>query len=271
VEKEQFVRILHRVSQLYTIRVVAYQVMSNHVHLLLLAPQDPPTTEEVCRRFRNFHGGKRTLDPDSEACRQWQQRCRDVSWFMRHLQQLFTMWYNRTRPVRRRGKLWADRFKNTLLEAGLPVWRCWLYIENNPVRAGMVQRAADYRFGSLGRWYQSGAHPFASHVRQDLLPALAPIMGTIPMETLLQRMLQVLAEKTGHATADVDEPEASPIRMLHRRVRYWTDGLVIGSEIFVRNLMADRHPNPDRHRLADLSPQHLGARVTSWRRLRATG
>ena len=37
-EKEQFVRILHRVSTLYAVRVAAYQVMSNHYHLLLQAP-----------------------------------------------------------------------------------------------------------------------------------------------------------------------------------------------------------------------------------------
>jgi hypothetical protein len=34
---------------------------------------------------------------------------------MRHLQHLFTAWYNRTRPLRRRGSLWADRFKHTIL------------------------------------------------------------------------------------------------------------------------------------------------------------
>ncbi|MCF7837385.1 MAG: hypothetical protein K9N49_02035, partial [Candidatus Marinimicrobia bacterium] len=34
-EKEQFIRILKRVSQLYCIRVVSYQVMSTHFHLLV--------------------------------------------------------------------------------------------------------------------------------------------------------------------------------------------------------------------------------------------
>ena len=31
--------------------------------------------------------------------------------------------YNRTRPTRRRGHLWADRFKNTILENGLAEMR----------------------------------------------------------------------------------------------------------------------------------------------------
>ena len=85
--------------------------MSNHFHILLHAPAQAPSPEEMCRRYRAFHRGQRTLEPDSPACRAWQARSRDVSWFMRHLQQLFTIWYNRTRPLRRRGSLWAAHFK----------------------------------------------------------------------------------------------------------------------------------------------------------------
>ena len=48
-----------------------------------------------------------------------------------HFQHLCTAWYNRTRPERRRGPLWAGRFKNTVLESGLAVWACWAYVERN--------------------------------------------------------------------------------------------------------------------------------------------
>ena len=66
----------------------------------------------------------RSIEPGTEVCRIWQERLRDVSWFQRLVQQRFTTWYNRTRPARRRGPLWADRFKNTLLETGEALWRC---------------------------------------------------------------------------------------------------------------------------------------------------
>ena len=52
-----------------------------------------------------------------------------VSEFMRELEQPFTRWFNRTRPRRRKGHLWAERFKNTILENGLAVWDCWKYID----------------------------------------------------------------------------------------------------------------------------------------------
>ena len=77
-------------AALYTVRVVAYQVMSNHIHLLLQAPAEPPSEEETIRRYEDFHHGKRqlTLRPGSRSCREWQARLRDVSWCMRHLQHL---------------------------------------------------------------------------------------------------------------------------------------------------------------------------------------
>lgn len=99
VEKEQFVRFLRRVSLLYGVRVIAYQVMSNHFHLLVHAPAALPSEEEICRRYRIFHRGKKTLKPGTPECAKWQKRSRDISWFMRHLQQLFTMWYNPTRDI----------------------------------------------------------------------------------------------------------------------------------------------------------------------------
>ena len=39
----------------------------------------------------------------------------------------------RTRPCRRRGSLWASRFKNVVLESGLAVWDCWKYIPSDRV------------------------------------------------------------------------------------------------------------------------------------------
>jgi REP element-mobilizing transposase RayT len=263
-EKEKFVRILHRVSLLYSVQVVAYQVMSNHFHLLIYAPDQEPTAEEMCRRFKAFHGKKRTLQPDSKACRAWQARCRDISWFMRHLQQLFTTWYNRTRPVRRRGSLWADRFKHTLLESGAAVWNCWSYIENNPVRAGMVMNAADYRFCSHGAWHQSGRHPFAANVKATALPVLRGMFGLESLMEIRERMDMALAAK-----ADQKVETTGFSLTVQRRVRHWTNGLVIGSQLYLREVMSRHRREEDvlRHRPARAQDD---ATLYAWRRLRYT-
>ncbi len=266
VEKEQFVRILKRVSTLYTVRIVSYQVMSNHFHLLLQAPVAEPTPEEACRRYKTFHHGKRELEPGSPQCRIWQGRCRDVSWFMRHLQHLFTAWYNRSRPIRRRGSLWADRYKNTILEDGVAVWSCWSYIENNPVRAGMVKDAADYRFCSHGVWHQTGRHPFEEHVSLVLMPLLGGLFGPITLLDVRNRMDQVLAERAGQ------EAETAAFSMtVQRRIRHWTHGLVIGSELFVRGIMLRYRDarEVERHRTATSAGNQAHQQLHAWRRLRS--
>ena len=267
VEKEQFVRILKRICKLYSIQVVSYQVLSNHFHLLAYAPEVEPDAEQMCRRYSHFHNGKRTLEPDSPACRAWQARSRDISWFMRHLQQLFTAWYNRTRPVRRRGSLWADRFKHTLLESGAAVWACWTYIENNAVRAHMVERAGDYRFGSHGAWLQAGRHPFAAHVKAVALPMLRDLFGLQDLPQIRAAMEKALAGKSARET-----PETGVATSIQRRVRYWTQGLVIGSRLFVTDVMR-RHKPEDavtRHRSARLEVPD-GYKLYAWRRPRPAG
>jgi REP element-mobilizing transposase RayT len=264
IEKEQFVRFLHRVCLLYTVRVVAYQVMSNHFHLLVQAPAEEPLPEEVCRRYSAFHRGKRTLEPESPACRAWQVRCRDISWFMRHLQHLFTAWYNRTRPIRRRGSLWADRFKNTLLEGGAAVWSCWRYIENNPVRASMVKDSADYRFSSYGVWRQTGRHPFEEQISIVLLPMMNSLFGIRSIAEIRTRMAEALDSKS--------EGEIAPTEFsitIHRRVRHWTSGLIIGSELFLRNVMAryETARSVQCHRVA--RAENTGEYpICAWRKLR---
>jgi REP element-mobilizing transposase RayT len=255
-DKEQFVRILKRVCLLYGVRVVAYQVMSNHYHLLVHAPEGMLSPEEVCRRYRVFHRGRKVIEPDTPLCRQWQQRARDISWFMRHLQQLFTMWYNRSRPLRRRGSLWADRFKHTILEGGAAVWACWKYIENNPVRAGMVEQVGEYRFCSYGAWRQCGVHPFEDNV----IALVLPMMGLCRMDDLRNMMASAL---------DVRGPLFRAGRMeceISCHMRHWVDGLVIGSELFVRGIMAAHHARATTRRISHHSAQD--SPLACWRRLR---
>jgi REP element-mobilizing transposase RayT len=263
VAKEQFVRILHRVCRLYVVQVVSYQVMSNHFHLLVHAPVEEPSADEMCRRFTLFHRGKRSLEPETPACREWQARSRDISWFMRHLQHLFTAWFNRTRPVRRRGSLWAHRFKNTLLESGAAVWSCWKYIENNPVRAGMVRRAADYRFCTHGVWHQTGRHPFAEHLASIVLPMLSDLLAVADVYTLRVRMDAALDETIECGT------KVGFSLTVQRRVRHWTSGLVIGSKAFLLDVMSRYRPKENIHRHRPAYNQSCStSTLCAWRRLR---
>ena len=271
-EKEMFVRILQKLSRLYTVRVLAYQVMSNHFHLLLQAPADLPSPEETCRRYAEFHAGKRVLDPESQLCALWSQRLRDVSWFMGHLERLFTVWFNRTRPVCRRGALWAGRFKNTVLENGMAVWDCWKYIEMNPVRAGMVKNPADYRFCSFGVWVQRGKHPFHDTLEKRLFPVLQGLLG-VGSTAEVRRMLSQEFARHRAEGEEAREVAGRPMRFstqAHRRVRYWVDGLVIGSELFVREVMGRVRGSEymQTRRLTPAIDDRAADRLCSYRQLR---
>lgn len=239
VEKEKFIRILHEVSELFGIKVVAYQVMSNHYHLLLHAPVDAFSAEEVCRRYTNYHRGKKVMQTDSIHCRVWQKRLRDISWFLRLIQQRFSSWYNKTRSVRRYGILWANRFRHSILEPGQAVWSCLKYIEKNATRAGLVKKARDYRFGSYGLLMQSGTHPFESNVKDLLLPML----GLIDMAAFIKQMTNEIEEAGG--------PEPIPGQ---GRFCCWMKGIIVGSELFVRTTLSryvpwvkdQKLPGPDK-------------------------
>jgi hypothetical protein len=114
------------------------------------------------------------------------------------------------------------------------------------VRARLVQKPEDYRFGSFGVWSAKGRHPFEETVLKRVLPFLPPILGIKDLKDLwkaLYRNLTVeaaVAWKQPISMAEVRksaEKERFSTR-IDRRVRYWADGMVIGSEIFVKTVMA---------------------------------
>ena len=55
----------------------------------------------------------------------------------------------------RSGTLWEGRYKSTLIQAEQYLLACMVYCDLNPVRAGMVNRPADYRWSSYKHY--SGA------------------------------------------------------------------------------------------------------------------
>lgn len=246
-EKETFISRLLKLSELYVVEVIAYQLMSNHFHILVHVPAEAPSLEETAARFNRYYPKKSALNADSLACARLAPQLRDISAFMKDLQQPFTRWFNRTRPTRRRGHLWAERFKNTVLENGLAVWDCWKYIEMNPVRAHMVSDPADYRFCSFGHWSGVGRHPCATAVENRLLPWLRGLLGTETLTDVQQSLhvefARIRTTEAGQTPGQIEAAMAEAgarerfTTQVDRRVRYWVDGLVIGSERFVRETM----------------------------------
>jgi REP element-mobilizing transposase RayT len=269
-EKEKLLRIIHGLCQLYVIQPLSCVVMGNHFHLIVYAPADPPTPEEAARRFYAYYGDKQIL---TEAkAEKLPERLRDISQFMHSVEHPFTCWFNRTRPIqRRRGALWQGRFKSVILEPQAVIPGI-AYVELNPVRARIAGNPGDYRFGSWCAWEATGKHPFGKaaleHLRACLGPEFKNANSSELRKHLRGEMARIIACEAGASTAKaVAAKKAAMVdptlaEQLSSRVRHWSDGLIIGSRIFVmelaascRDRLAPEHPERiEKHRLGQLIP-----------------
>jgi len=87
-----------------------------------------------------------------ELKEKYTSRMHDLSEFMKGLKQRFTQWYNGSHG--RRGTLWEGRFKSVLVENGHAARVMAAYIDLNPIRAGMVSKPEDYKWCSYGEAMQ---------------------------------------------------------------------------------------------------------------------
>lgn len=195
-------------------------------------------------------------------------RMHDLGEFMKGLLQRYTQWHNRAHS--RTGRLWEDRFKSVIVEDGVAAKTMAAYIDLNPVRAGMVKDPADYRWSSYGEAIGGGAKGNGKTARAGLVRALRAHKGVAADASLwtndvsrdYRRLLMAGAvekleprvgrdgseetkrKRKGMSAAEVEREkeragELSMGRMLRCRVRYFTDGAVIGSRSFVNDSFAN--------------------------------
>jgi len=109
-DRRVYLELLRYYAEKYQLRIWAWCLMSNHIHLLAV----PETTDSLKRTLGRTH--------HDYAC-------------------------YRNAQLATCGHLWQSRyFSCPVDEAG--VWTVMAYIERNPVRAGLVQLAEDYAWSS---------------------------------------------------------------------------------------------------------------------------
>ena len=189
-------------------------------------------------------------------------RMHDLGEFMKGLLQRFTQWFNRSHS--RTGHLWEDRFKSVIVEDGVAAKTISAYIDLNPVRAGMVSDPADYRWSSYGEAIGGGAKGNGKTARAGLVRALKAHQGvaanadlwTTGISREYRKLLMagavekssvsvtkdgspgtnILRKGISNEQAERERAEDGEIplgKMLRCRIRYFTDGAVIGSRSFV--------------------------------------
>jgi putative transposase len=195
----------------------------------------------------------------SEIHQRFTYRMHDLSEFMKALLIRFTRWFNRTHS--RTGTLWEERFKSVIVESGTAARTMAAYIDLNPVRAGMVADPADYRWSSYGEAVGGGAKGNGKKAREGLMLAYFSDQATAPdpenwreISRLYRRLMGIsLRKNSGHAAMkktnkSITKNDAELLgskdnetclddlnlsKILRCRVRYFTDGAVIGSREFV--------------------------------------
>ncbi len=109
----RYVKDLRELKDVFGVKVFAFCLMTNHVHLLLA----PSTTEGLAQ-------------------------------LMKTLAARMTRYRNKLEG--RSGTLWESRYKSSVVQSDGYLLACSRYIELNPVRAGMVERVEDYPWSSFG-------------------------------------------------------------------------------------------------------------------------
>lgn len=107
-----YLRWLKAAADEHGVKIHAYVLMTNHVHLLV-TPGEPGAIGRVLQSL-----GRRYV-------------------------QYFNYTYGRT------GTLWEGRYRATVIDAERYFFTCSRYIELNPVRAAMVARPEDYPWSSF--------------------------------------------------------------------------------------------------------------------------
>lgn len=110
-DRKKYLSLIKKYSIKWDCKIMAYCLMSNHVHMLI-RPQENITLSKM----------------------------------MQGISLCYTQYFNRL--YKRTGRLWESRYHSSPVEDYGYLWAVARYIEQNPVRAGIVQSVSDYSYSS---------------------------------------------------------------------------------------------------------------------------
>jgi REP element-mobilizing transposase RayT len=155
---------LQQLTNIFTIDICAYAVMSNHYHLVLHVDKERATNlteQDVIARWKqlfglpmlveHYHKGQTTTKAEANRAKEiihlWRGRLYDISWFMRCLNEHLARLANKEDNCK--GRFWEGRYKSQALldEAGLLT--AMAYVDLNPIRASIAKTPETSVFTSV--------------------------------------------------------------------------------------------------------------------------
>jgi REP element-mobilizing transposase RayT len=154
---------LAQLTESFAIDICAYAVMANHYHVVLhvdAARARTWTQHEVVERWNRLFRIPELMQrwrqglADAAECEsvrivveRWRERLRDISWFMRALNEHLARRANAEDHCK--GRFWEGRFKSQALLDEAALLTAMAYVELNPIRAGIAESPENSPFTSL--------------------------------------------------------------------------------------------------------------------------
>lgn len=258
-EKAFFYALMRNLEAYSGVEILSYCLMGNHFHMLIHVPIKPKeiTVEEIRERMKHIYSEKKIKEMDahieemkSHGVKDYEdlfyqkQRARmfNISSYFKELKERFSKWYNAR--TERTGTLWESRFKSLLVEGEEgALMNIAAYIELNPVRAGLVEEPQEYRWCSYTEAIAGG-----KKARTGILKLVGGLDNIVTWEKALAQYRTFFIFKAtsqnecrkgyseDYANQELEnEGKLSRNKILLTKVRYFTDGLVIGSKKFLED------------------------------------
>ena len=261
-ERERFTKTMRQVEGFSGVQVLAFAVLGNHFHILLYVPKlqevDDQQLERRMRflypdgRVHEFMSGLAALreagqnDTAERLKRPYVQRMYNLAEFVKTLKQRVSIGYNRRHN--RVGTLWEERYKSLLLDGEVGALKAVAaYIDLNPVRAGLVTDPKDYRFSSYGEAMGGSklAREGLGHVVGGGESDWTAVSGEYRQLLYIKGESRGITESGSTVRAGYSEEQVKGVmaargklplnEILRCRVRYFTDGVILGSRVFVED------------------------------------
>jgi REP element-mobilizing transposase RayT len=239
----QFLEFLKFYSNGYEADLLSYCLMGNHFHIIIRMKKPRKLSDKyLMGKALEFYPKSEYLISrwKSEDWVKFESRLFDVSEFMRSLNRAFTVWFNKEYDCR--GRFWGDRFKSTILDTPQAIQECMLYVDLNPVRAGIVDKPEDFELSSCylrviekDDWLLDLVKLFPSESRKMSLRVYLRVLylrGSLPQKKGKYRIPDDVYAK---AVRREFRPEGVYLKKIH----YFVNGVVISSKKKIKSKIED--------------------------------
>lgn len=138
-------------AEIFAINICAFAIMSNHYHLVLHVDDELAQTwcdDDVIKRWAMiFPKDAKENNHLPLKIKLWRERLTSISWFMRCLNEKIARDVNKEDDMT--GRFWEGRFKSQALLDEAALLSAMVYVDLNPVRAGVAATPEQSEFTSI--------------------------------------------------------------------------------------------------------------------------